>query len=195
MLILIRLLYYRAYRRSELFLTFFSFNLVIFLIAFVLTSAEISMGAAFGLFAVFSMLRYRTEGISATDMTYLFLGVAIGLIMAIGGLEIGWLAAIGVAILGSTALLEGGWLASRDIGQEIMYDRVELVAPDRREALLDDLRERTGLAIHRVEVREIDFVRDLAKLTVFHAAEPRVRRTSRAVGTDEVAPLSVVPAS
>ena len=75
MLILMRLIYYRAHGRSELFLTFFSFNLVIFLIAYVLTSADISMGAAFGLFAVFSMLRYRTEGISATDMTYLFLGV------------------------------------------------------------------------------------------------------------------------
>ena len=66
---LVRLVYHRTYRRADLFLTFFSFNLVIFLIAFVLNSTEMSMGAAFGLFAVFSMLRYRTEGISTTDMT------------------------------------------------------------------------------------------------------------------------------
>src|SRR5215213_9712988 len=81
--ILMRGIYYRTYHRTDLFLTFFSLNLVIFLIAFVLNSAEMSMGAAFGLFAVFSMLRYRTEGISATDMTYLFLGNALGLMLAV----------------------------------------------------------------------------------------------------------------
>lgn len=61
--VLVRMIYYRAYGRADLFLTFFSFNLAIFIIAFVLNSTEMSMGAAFGLFAVFSMLRYRTEGI------------------------------------------------------------------------------------------------------------------------------------
>src|SRR5262245_38077527 len=92
MLVLIRGIYYRTYRRADLFLTFFSFNLVIFLIAFVLNSATLSLGAAFGLFAVFSMLRYRTEGISTTDMTYLFLGIALALIMAIGEASLGALA-------------------------------------------------------------------------------------------------------
>src|SRR4051812_3086875 len=81
--ILLRLVYYRVYKRSDLFFTFFIFNIVIFLICFLLNKVNISMGAAFGLFAVFSMLRYRTEDISIKDMSYLFLVIAIGLIAAV----------------------------------------------------------------------------------------------------------------
>ena len=81
--ILIRLIYYRIYRRTDLFLTFFGFNFVIFLITYLLNKVQMSMGAAFGLFAIFSMLRYRTEGLSAKDMTYLFIVISVGLISAI----------------------------------------------------------------------------------------------------------------
>ena len=81
--ILVRFVYYKVYKRSDLFFTFFIFNIVIFLICFLLNKVELSMGAAFGLFAVFSMLRYRTEDISIKDMSYLFLVIAIGLIAAV----------------------------------------------------------------------------------------------------------------
>ena len=81
--LLIRLIYYRIYKNSEYFFTYFIFNIVIFLISFLLNKVELSMGAAFGLFAVFSMLRYRTEDISIKDMTYLFLVIAMGLIAAV----------------------------------------------------------------------------------------------------------------
>src|SRR5688572_6506154 len=156
MFVLIRVIYYRTYRRADLFLTFFSFNLVIFLIAFVLNSATLSLGAAFGLFAVFSMLRYRTEGISTTDMTYLFLGIALALIMAIS--PTGWapLVVIGLIVLTLTLLLEGGVLVRRELRQVVHYDRIDLVNAHERDALLVDLRARTGLNIHRVEVQEID---------------------------------------
>ena len=83
MLILMRFVYYKFYKRSDLFFTFFIFNIVIFLISFLLNKVELSMGAAFGLFAVFSMLRYRTEDISIKDMSYLFLVIAIGLVAAV----------------------------------------------------------------------------------------------------------------
>jgi hypothetical protein len=169
--VLIRVIYYRTYGRADLFLTFFSFNLVIFLIAFVLNSVTMTLGAAFGLFAVFSMLRYRTEGISTTDMTYLFLGIALGLIMAVG--QSGWvqLALVGVVVLVFTQILESGWLIERELQQQILYDRIELVNAGAREALLEDLRSRTGLKIHRVEVQEIDLLRDAARLGVYYHAE------------------------
>src|SRR4051812_24200076 len=77
-LLLVRYIYFPLYKSKELFFTFFIFNLVIFLISFLLNKVDLSMGAAFGLFAVFSMLRYRTENISIKDMTYLFLSIAIG---------------------------------------------------------------------------------------------------------------------
>jgi hypothetical protein len=167
-LILVRLIYYRTYRRTDLFLTFFSFNIVIFLIAFVLNSVEMTLGAAFGLFAVFSMLRYRTEGISTVDMTYLFLGIALGLMMAVSSASPAGMALVGAVLLSFTAALEAGLLAKREIRQEVVYDRIDLVHEDSREELLRDLRERTGLPVHRVEVESVDFTRDLAKLVVYH---------------------------
>ncbi len=166
--LLVRVIYYRAYRRTDLFLTFFSFNLVIFLIAFVLNSVEMTLGAAFGLFAVFSMLRYRTEGISTTDMTYLFLGIALGLIMAVSGAGPLGLATIGAILLLFTQLLESGILVRREYRQEVLYDRIDLVHADARDELMRDLRERTGLPVHRVEVDELDLVRDAARLSIYH---------------------------
>lgn len=170
MLVLTRFIYFRHYRRSDLFLTFFSFNLVIFLLAYALNRVELTMGAAFGLFAVFSMLRYRTENISARDMTYLFLVIALGLLMALSGG--GWLdlGIIGALILLPPLALEGNWPFRREFAQDVWYDRIELVAPAARPALIQDLRARTGLDIHRIDVQQVDFLRDAARLTLYHYA-------------------------
>ena len=168
MLVLIRVIYHRTYRRTDLFLTFFSFNLVIFLIAYVLNSTELSMGAAFGLFGIFSMLRYRTEGISATDMTYLFLGIALGLAMAVSTAGLPGLALVGAVIVAGTALLETGVIARREVKQELIYDRIDLIDARRRAELLDDLRARTGLNVLRVEIEEIDLLKDSAKLLLYY---------------------------
>ena len=182
--VLIRGIYYRTYRRADLFLTFFSFNLVIFLIAFVLNSATLSLGAAFGLFAVFSMLRYRTEGISTTDMTYLFLGIALGLIMAISQAGLGPLVVVGAVVLAFTQILEGGWLAKRELRQVVHYDRIDLVNAHKREALLADLRARTGLNVRRVEVEEIDLLRDSALLHVYYYANDELAPAATRAGQD-----------
>jgi hypothetical protein len=169
---LIRGVYYRSYGRTDLFLTLFSFNLVIFLLAFLLNRVEMTLGTAFGLFAVFSMLRYRTEGLSASDMTYLFLVIALGLILSIGGGEWPALAAIAGAIVVVTWVLEGNGFVRRERRQSVLYDKIELVHAGAREALLADLRERTGLPIHRVDVEEIDLLKDSAKLIVYYHDPP-----------------------
>ncbi len=167
-LILVRGIYYRTYRRADLFLTFFSFNFIIFLISFLLNKVEMSMGAAFGLFAVFSMLRYRTESISLKDMTYLFLVIALGLISAISkGNGVEQLLFNGV-ILTVTFLLESPMLMKKESAQLVYYERIELIPPQQRAELLSDLRMRTGLNVHRVEVNEIDLLKDAARLTVYY---------------------------
>jgi hypothetical protein len=170
-LILTRGIYYRRYGRGDLFLTFFGFNLVIFLVAFSLNRVEMTMGAAFGLFAVFSMLRYRTEDISATDMTYLFLVIALGLLMAVSGDGLAILFVIAGLVLGLVLLLEGDWLVRRELAQDVWYDDLTLIAPARRSELIAVLRERTGLEIHRVEVRQIDLLKDAARLVVYFHPE------------------------
>lgn len=166
--IIIRLIYFRHYKRTELFLTFFAFNVTIFLIAYLLNRVEMTMGAAFGLFAVFSMLRYRTENISTKDMTYIFIVIAVGLVMAIS--RGGWdeLGLIGLIVVTLMALLESDWLIRREFIQEVYYDRIELVQPHRRAELLTDLRERTGLDIIRIEIGNIDLLRDAARITIYY---------------------------
>ncbi|MDI9857622.1 DUF4956 domain-containing protein [Flectobacillus roseus] len=167
-LILIRLIYYKNYRRADLFLTFFVFNIIIFLLTYMLNKVVMSMGAAFGLFAVFSMLRYRTEGISAKDMTYLFMVIAIGLISAVS--KGGWdeLSVLNGLILFVTWLLESGLIMRKEYSKVVMYERIELITPDKQEELLQDLRTRTGLAVHRVEIHEIDFLKDATRMTIFY---------------------------
>jgi hypothetical protein len=167
-LVLIRGIYFRTYQRADLFLTFFAFNLVIFLITYALNQVNFTMGAAFGLFAVFSMLRYRTEGISANDMTYLFLVIALGMLMSISRGSAVVLGALGALVLLFTLFLESGVLARRELTQRIQYDNVTLLPTNAREALLADLRTRTGRPVHRVEVHEIDFLRDSANLTIYY---------------------------
>ncbi|MGA0555098.1 DUF4956 domain-containing protein [Larkinella sp. VNQ87] len=166
--ILIRLIYYRMYRKTDLFLTFFTFNLIIFLITFLLNQVQLSIGAAFGLFAVFSMLRYRTEGLSARDMTYLFMVIAVGLISSVSQGSWHKLALINGLILSMVQLLEGNWLFKREFSKTVFYDRADLIVPNKRMELLLDLEERTGLEIHRIEIQTIDFMKDSAQIILYY---------------------------
>ncbi len=175
MIILVRGIYYSVYRRREFFFTFFMFNLIIFIITVLLNAnSGFSIGAAFGLFAIFAMLRYRTEDISARDMTYLFMSITIGLISSINmgtALEIGVINAI---ILLAAYLIEGNLLVKPEFFKIIEYERIDLIKPGEREALITDLRDRTGLDIHKVFVKRIDLLRDTATLKVyFYGAKNR----------------------
>jgi Domain of unknown function (DUF4956) len=171
LVVLVRVIHFRYYRRSDLFLTFFALNLIVFLVTLLLNRVEMTMGAAFGLFAVFSMLRYRTEGLTARDMTYLFLVIGLGLLMAVapGGWPV--LVAVCALMLVGTIGLEAGALAPRERAHPVMYDNIALVHAGSRSALLEDLRARTGLNVRHVDVEEIDFVRDTARLTI-HYRDP-----------------------
>ena len=166
--VLIRFIYFPNYKKTDLFLTFFVFNIIIFLITYLLNKVEMSMGAAFGLFAVFSMLRYRTEGISAKDMTYLFLVIAMGLIAAISNGSLLDLFLFAFVILAITHLLESGWLIKKEYSKQVGYENIRLVAPEYEQELLADLKNRTGLNVHRVEIQEFDFLRDTARMTIYY---------------------------
>lgn len=165
---IVRGIYCRHQHRSELQFTLFSMNLVIFLLSYLLNSVEMTMGAAFGLFAVFSMLRYRTENISARDMTYVFISIAVGLLTAVSAG--GWLELVLVCavVVGGIWLLESGRVLAREHVQQVVYDRMDLIRPERRAELMEDLRTRTGLDITRVEVGHIDLVKDTAHISVYH---------------------------
>ncbi len=173
--ILVRFIYYPIYKHRELFFTFFIFNLIIFLISFLLNKVDLSMGAAFGLFAVFSMLRYRTEDISIKDMTYLFLSIAIGLTCAVtkikdapDSLEYLFLGGVNLVILVITYLLESSVLMKKEMAKLIIYENIELIQSNRQEELLADIKNRTGINAHRISIQKIDFLKDAAQIKVYY---------------------------
>lgn len=173
--ILLRFIYYKKYKHSDLFFTFFIFNLIIFLICFLLNKIEMSLGAAFGLFAVFSMLRYRTEDLNIKDMTYLFLVIATGLIAAVTKLkstgdlyEYLFIALINAIILLVTFAFETNLFFKRESVKMVLYEKIELIQPQREAELIADLKSRTGINIHRVSIGKIDFLKDAAQVKVYY---------------------------
>jgi hypothetical protein len=169
MIVLIRLIYYPVYRRSDHMFTFYMFNLTIFMITFLLAGKNsFSTGAAFGLFAVFSLLRYRTEDISARDMTYLFTVIALGLMTSVNKGTILEIAIINCVILFAAFLLDGNVLMKTEFVKSIQYENIELIKPERNQELLEDLQRRTGLTIHKVSVGKIDFLRDTAIIKIYY---------------------------
>ncbi len=168
MVILLWLIYYPIYRNREFLFTFFIFNLIIFSVTYLLNKVEVSMSAAFGLLAVFSLLRYRTEGITMRNMTYLFLSIALGLIHGMASNTVGLTAIITTTLLFMTYLFEADFIYPREYSKEIMYDKISLTTTSRREELMADLRERTGLKIIRIEIEKLDFLHDMAFLKIYY---------------------------
>lgn len=164
--VILRLIYLPNYGNKDFMFTFFLFNIVVFLLTFLLNHIKISMGAAFGLFAIFSML-YRTEDISTKDMTYLFVVIAVGLIGAIK-LEHYEQALIYGLIILSVYALDGNIFMKREYRKTITYENIELILPEKRELLMEDLKHRTGLKIHRISITKIDFLQDSAIIKVFY---------------------------
>jgi hypothetical protein len=173
--ILIRFIYYPIYKHRELFFTYFIFNLVIFLISFLLNKVDLSMGAAFGLFAVFSMLRYKTEEIAIKDMTYLFLVIALGLVSAVtkikdtsDNIEYLFLIGINMVVLIVTYLLESNIFMKKENVKTILFENIELIKDGRQAELLADLKLRTGFNVHRYSIHKIDFLKDAAQIKIYY---------------------------
>jgi len=166
--VLVRFVYIPIYRSREYIFTFFIFNLIIFLITYLLNKVEMSMGAAFGLFAVFSMLRYRTEDISIKDMTYMFLVIAMGLINAVTKGSWDELSLLMSIIILVTWLLESKVLMKKEVSKLVMYENIELIKPENKDALIKDLEQKLGVKINQVTIGKIDFLRDTAQIQVHY---------------------------
>jgi hypothetical protein len=132
-----------------------------------LNKVEISTGAGFGLFAVFSVLRYRTEGIGAKDMTYLFLSISIGLLTAIGpsdGIEISLFCFVIIVL---TFILENSIWGKKEASKIIVYDSLDFINQSQKQKLVDDLKSKTGLEIHKISVDSIDYLKDSCTITIY----------------------------
>ena len=166
--IVIRWIFYPIYRHRTFFFACFVINIAVFLVCIILNSIKLKIGFAFGLFAVFSIIRYRTEQIPIKEMTYLFVTIIVGVINALSVKRISYaeLFISNVIIILSLYLLEYKMLPSADNVKKVRYEKIELITSNKD--MIKDLTERTGLDVTRVYVEEIDVLNDTAILKVFY---------------------------
>jgi hypothetical protein len=170
-LFIVRFIYFPVTRDKQYVLTFITFSTITYFVLGLLTSVDLSIGVGFGLFAIFSVLRYRTDEMPAREMTYLFVFIALPIMNSVlmgDSAIVQMLLSNGLVVI-VLFVLERGWGFRFQQSQRIIYDRIELVTPERWDELLADLKGRTGLNIQLVEVRRIDLLRDIAELRVTYA--------------------------
>jgi hypothetical protein len=168
--ILIRFMYYSKARRKDYLFTYYLIGMITFFLCFGLKKLDIDTGMGLGLFAIFGILRYRTEGIEIKEMTYLFLVIGLSVINALASNKISMAEMIlmNVVLIAITAGLEFLWLLKHESRKVILYDRIDLIQPENYEFMKADVEKRTGLKINRIEVGKIDFLRDVAQLRIFY---------------------------
>jgi hypothetical protein len=170
-MLLVRWLYYGATRRKDYLFTYILISMIVFLLCHMLDNVKIEMGFALGLFAIFGILRYRTDQIPIKEMTYLFLVIGISVINALANKKVSVTEQLftNVAVVLIVYGMEKVWLLRHESAKLIIYEKIDLIRADRRDELIADLQERTGIKkINRVDIGRVDFLRDTAKLIIYY---------------------------
>lgn len=172
-IILLKLIYKTDKKNKNYAFTFYVFNTLIFFLCYLMNNVKLDLGFAFGLFAVFSILRYRTISIPLKEMTYLFLVIGIAVINALTTKKVSFVELMftNVAILTVTYFLERLWYKEGLSERIVEYEKIENIKPENKDLLLADLRNRTGLDIREFDIVQVDFVRDLARVRIFFKAQ------------------------
>jgi len=168
--IIVRFIYYPMTHNKRYVFTFLAFNTIIYFVLSFMTSIELGIGVGFGLFAIFSILRYRTDPIPIREMTYLFVIAALPVMNSAGASGDIWPQLISANLIVTVILfiLEREWGFHYETYKHITYEKIELIKPDKRRLLISDLEERTGLKIKRCLIDKVNFLRDTADITIYY---------------------------
>lgn len=176
--IIIRYFYYRKNGRREFLFTFALFAVTIFMLIFLLDSVKMQIGMALGLFAIFGIIKYRTEQVSIREMTYLFVIIGLSVINGLAmTLSISELIVANIIFVGAIAVLESRRFIKHTATKAILYEKIELIKPENHAEMKADLEARTGLEILRFEVGHIDFLRDIAFVKIYYRPEDNMPNT------------------
>lgn len=170
-MILVRWLYYSATRRKDYLFTYILISSIVFLLCYLLESVKLQIGFALGLFAIFGIIRYRTNTIPIKEMTYLFLVIGVSVINALADTKtnVAEMFFTNLAIIFATFGLEKIWLLKNETSKIITYEKINLIKPENYNELVSDLQERTGIKkIKRIEIGKINFLNDTCILTIFY---------------------------
>jgi Domain of unknown function (DUF4956) len=167
--LIVRFIYYPIAKRKDFLFTYILVSLSVFLLCFLLSSVKLELGFALGLFAIFGIIRYRTDAIPIKEMTYLFIIIGLAVMNAlinkkVSLLEMGF---ANLAIIGTTYALEKVWLLRHESQKIVVFDNIELIQDGRQAELKADLEKRTNIKINRIEIGKIDFLRDTVLIRIF----------------------------
>lgn len=169
MWIMIHWLYYQKSKRRDYYFTFMLISISVFFLIYLLGGVKLKIGFALGLFAIFGIIRYRTESMPVREMTYLFMIIAVSVINALATtISYVELLATNAIFIVAAWFFERGFILDHMSTKLIQYDRIALITPDKREELIADLEARTGLKIKKVEIGSIDFLRDMAIVKIYY---------------------------
>lgn len=162
-------LYAKNSRRKDFYFSYIAISIVIFLLCFLLANVKMELGFALGLFAIFSIIRYRTDSIPIKEMTYLFVVIVVSVINALANKKVSYAELImtNLLIVGLLYILEKILHLRQEIAYQVLYEKIENVQAGKEEELLADLKLRTGKNIKRFEIERIDFLRDVAFINIF----------------------------
>jgi len=187
-LILTRWLYYEGSKRKDYLFTFVIISSITFLLCFMLENVTLEIGFALGLFAIFGIIRYRTNAIPIKEMTYLFMVIGISVInsLSVGTTSLAEIIFTNLAIIVIVYSYEKISLLKHESSKAIVYEKINLIQPEKYNDLVEDLKKRTGLKnITRVEVGSVDFLKDIAHLTVYYEELTGINLTDQARGRVE----------
>ena len=172
-LIIVRYIYYPITKNKDYLFTYLLISLTVFLLCILLDSVKIELAFALGLFAIFGIIRYRTDPIPIKEMTYLFLVIGVSVINALANKKISYseLVFANIMIIAVTYGLEKIWLLRHETRKNIIYEKIELIKPENKDKLMADLKQRTGIDIIRFEIRRVDFLKDIANIRIFYYDE------------------------
>ncbi|WP_346857648.1 DUF4956 domain-containing protein [uncultured Draconibacterium sp.] len=168
--LVVQYMYARNSRRKDFYFSFLAVGTVVFLLSFLLNSVKLELGFALGLFAIFGIIRYRTDAIPIKEMTYLFVVIGISVINALANKKVSYVELVftNSVIVFGLFLLEKRLMLKQEASIRLIYEKIENIHDNKKDVLMADLKERTGINIKRYEIQKIDFLKDVADITLYY---------------------------
>jgi hypothetical protein len=169
-LFVVHYMYAKNSRRKDYYFSFISVGISVFLLCFLLSSVKLELGFALGLFAIFGIIRYRTDTIPIKEMTYMFIVIAISVINALANKKVSYveLFTTNAIIVVGLWLLEKRLILKTEQSFTLIYENIENIHLERKSVLLEDIKKRTGLNVHRFDIVKIDFLKDVAEIILYY---------------------------
>ena len=145
-------------------------SIIVFFLCFTLKKYKLDIGLALGLFAIFGIIRYRTNPINIREMTYLFIVIGVSIMNAFVNKKMSYAEIFfaNIAVLTAIWVIEKVWNLNPEVTKVIVYENIENIKPENFQLLKVDVENRIGIKVNRIEVGDVDFIKDSAKITVYY---------------------------